>query len=96
MGKTIEQIEKDVQASFGYVKKDMLMINDAISDVHDKIQHLSMNHATLLDEVEKLRREISQSKPKKTIAKKIKTKAKKSKSVKKPKKVIKTEEITYS
>ena len=42
MAKTIEQIEKNVSASFGYVKKDMLMLNDAFSDIHEKIQHLSM------------------------------------------------------
>ncbi|MDP2947670.1 MAG: hypothetical protein Q8N88_06165 [Nanoarchaeota archaeon] len=55
MGKTTEQLEKNVSASFGYVKKDMLMLNDAFSDLNDKIQHLSLNHATLLGEIEKLK-----------------------------------------
>lgn len=55
MEKTLEQLEKNVSASFGYVKKDMLMLNDAFSDLNDKIQHLSLNHATLLGEIEKLR-----------------------------------------
>ncbi len=53
---TIGQFKKNVQASFGYVKKDLLMINDAISDIHDKIQHLSMNHASLLQEIEDLKK----------------------------------------
>ena len=59
MKKSTSQIEKNVSASFGYVKKDMLMLNDAFSDMHDKIQHLSLNHAVLLGEVEKLRNEVS-------------------------------------
>ncbi|MFH1451746.1 MAG: hypothetical protein ABIF88_01075 [archaeon] len=63
MEKTSEQIEKNVSASFGYVKKDMLMLNDAFSDLHDKVQHLSMNHALLLEEIGKLRQEIYGKKP---------------------------------
>jgi len=69
MQKTTNQIEKNVSASFGYVKKDMLMLNDAFSDIHEKVQHLSLNHAMLLEEVEKLRKEI-EAKPKKTSVKK--------------------------
>ena len=53
---SIRQFKKNVQASFGYVKKDLLMLNDAISDIHDKIQHLSMNHASLLQEIENLKK----------------------------------------
>jgi hypothetical protein len=49
--KTLGQFEKNVGASFSYVKKDMLMINDALSDIHDKMQHLSMNHAALLEAI---------------------------------------------
>jgi|TARA_B100002003_G_scaffold171951_1_gene159856 hypothetical protein len=59
MEKSMKQIEKDVSASFAYVKKDMLMLNDAFSDLHDKMQHLSINHASLLEEIGKLRSEIS-------------------------------------
>ena len=73
MGKSIKQIEKDISASFGYVKKDMLMLNDAFSDIHDKIQHLSLNHATLLEEIEKLRVEDVKASGTKT-KKKTKTK----------------------
>ena len=58
MEKSIEQMEKNISASFGYVKKDMLMLNDAFSDVHEKIQHLSINHATLLEEIRRLRGEL--------------------------------------
>ena len=54
MAKTVEEVEKNVSASFGYVKKDMLMLNDSVSDIHDKIQHLSLNHAALLAEIKKL------------------------------------------
>ena len=56
-----KQIEKNVSASFAYVKKDMLMLNDAFSDLHDKVQHLSMNHAMLLEEIGKLRSEMAKS-----------------------------------
>ena len=74
MTKTIEQIEKGVSASFGYVKKDMLMLNEAFSDIHEKIQHLSLNHATLLGEIEKLRKEvalISEKKERKAVEGKV-------------------------
>jgi|TARA_B100001964_G_scaffold127973_1_gene141508 regulator of replication initiation timing len=111
MEKTTHQIEKNVSASFAYVKKDMLMLNDAFSDIHDKVQHLSLNHAMLLEEIGKLRSELSKlSKPKKIVAKKKavkkkttkkakpKTKKKSTKTSKKGdvKKVVKTEEIVYS
>ena len=66
MEKSIKQIEKDISASFGYVKKDMLMLNDAFSNIHEKIQHLSINHATLLEETEKLRVEVKKISEKKT------------------------------
>ena len=58
MEKSTNQIEKNVGASFAYVKKDMLMLNDAFSDIHDKVQHLSLNHAMLLEEIGKLRTEL--------------------------------------
>jgi len=77
MGKSTIQIEKNVSASFGYVKKDMLMLNDAFSDLHDKIQHLSLNHAMLLEEISKLRKEITGKPTKLKIIKKISSKKKK-------------------
>jgi len=81
MEKTLDQIEKNVSASFSYVKKDMLMLNDAFSDLHDKVQHLSLNHATILEEVEKLRSEVA-----KITGKKLTTKTKKKAVKKKAKK----------
>lgn len=71
MEKSVKQIEKNVSASFGYVKKDMLMLNDAFSDIHDKIQHLSINHAALLEEIGRLRSELAKitaKKPAKEIS----------------------------
>ena len=59
MEKSPRQIEKNVSASFAYVKKDMLMLNDAFSDLHDKMQHLSLNHAALLEELGRIRKELA-------------------------------------
>jgi len=73
MKKTTKQLEKNISGSFGYVKKDILMLNDVFSDLNDKIKHLSLNHATLLGEIEKLREEIKKNnikKPSKKSAKK--------------------------
>lgn len=81
-----KQIEKNISASFAYVKKDMLMLNDAFSDLHDKVQHLSMNHAVLLEEIGRLRSEMAKAgfaeekgkaAPKKKVATKKKTSKKK-------------------
>ena len=74
MEKSTQQVEKNVSASFGYVKKDMLMLNDAFSDIHDKVQHLSLNHAMLLEEIGRLRSEIAKKTEKKSIEKKAPTK----------------------
>lgn len=103
MVKSIAQVEKNTQASFGYVKKDLLMINDAMSDIHDKIQHLSLNHAGLLAEISIIKKKIGVKKSQKKAKPKSKPKSKNKKSQKKkktgkksPKRVVKTEEITYS
>ncbi len=74
MEKSVKQIEKDISASFAYVKKDMLMLNDAFSDIHDKVQHLSINHATLLDEIRRLRSELANITAKKSTKKSSKVK----------------------
>ena len=55
MEKTIDQVERNVSASFGYVKKDMMMLNDAFSDLHDKVQQLNMNYAKLIEEIGELK-----------------------------------------
>jgi hypothetical protein len=71
MKKTTKQLEKNISASFGYVKKDILMLNDVFSDLNDKIKHLSLNHATLLSEIEKLRKEIEKTSGKKPAKKSV-------------------------
>ena len=82
MEKSVDQVEKNISESFKYVKKDILMLNDAFSDIHEKIQHLSMNHATLLGEIEKLKKQIGVKELKKE-RKAVEGKAVKKKSVKK-------------
>jgi hypothetical protein len=81
MEKSVQQIERNVSASFGYVKKDMLMLNDAFSDIHEKMQQLSLNNAMLLEEVGKLRTELvrASAKPVRKVAvvKKVKVVKKK-------------------
>lgn len=56
MANTLRQLEKNVSASFGYVKKDLMMLNDALDTLREQIQHLSLNHAALLGEIERLRK----------------------------------------
>jgi len=51
-------VEKNLRRSFGYVKKDLIMANESITDIHTEVQHLSLNQASILSEVEKLREEI--------------------------------------
>lgn len=68
MTNSTSQIEKNVSASFGYVKKDMLMLNDAFSDLHKEVQHLSLNHAMLLEEITKLRKDLGLKTKKKSSA----------------------------
>ena len=84
MEKSVGQVEKNVSASFAYVKKDMLMLNDTFSDLHDKVQHLSLNHAMLLEQIGKLRAEIAKVSGKKIEKESVK-KVEKEKSVKKKK-----------
>ena len=40
MKKSTSQLELNTTASFAYVKKDILMLNDAFSDLFDKMQKL--------------------------------------------------------
>jgi hypothetical protein len=88
MGKISKQTEKDISASFGYVKKDMLMLNDAFSDIHEKVQELSLNYAVLLEEVEKLKKQLVSSAGKK-VAKRVLGKKKVAGKILKKKKVVK-------
>jgi len=59
MTTSLKQLEKNVSISFGYVKKDLLMLNDSVSSLHDQIQHLSLNQATLLEKMAQLGKTIS-------------------------------------
>ena len=97
--KTLQQFEKNVGISFSYVKKDLLSVNDMVSELHEKIQHLSMNQAMLVDKVirleqmvtkKEIKREIKEA-PKKRKAAPKKDKAKKNS--KPVKKIVK--ETTY-
>ena len=63
--KSLSQLEKNTTASFAYVKKDILMLNDAFSDLFDKLQKL----ANRLEAVE-------EKLPKKKTVKKKKAKRK--------------------
>ena len=98
------QIEKNVSASFGYVKKDIMMLNDVISDLNDKIQHLSLNHAALLEKMQRVESAVVRTgkkeaklekKVKKSNSKKKAVKKTSKKTTRKPTKVIKTEEFVY-
>jgi len=83
---SLRQFEKNVSISFGYVKKDLIMINDSISDLHEKIQHLSLNNAGLMGKIAELENRMAKKSPAKT-SKRVAPKAKASKKTKK--KVIK-------
>jgi predicted nucleic acid-binding Zn-ribbon protein len=51
------QLENNIKQSFSFVKKDLLDVNDTIADLKTKIQHLSMNQASLLSVMEQLKEE---------------------------------------
>ncbi len=97
MVNSVNQLEKNVSASFGYVKKDLLMLNDSISDLHDKIQHLSLNNVALMEKLRTLENALvkDERKMKKVVKKSSKKKTKKAVSKKKPIKKVTKETITY-
>ena len=70
MKNSINQLEKNTTASFAYVKKDMLMLNDSFSSLHNQIQHLSMNHAVLMEKIQKMEAQIAEMSKPKTPARK--------------------------
>lgn len=101
------QIEQNLKLSFSYVKKDLMRVNEQIESLNEKIQHISMNHASLLDELVKIEKKIvAKKQPAKKKAKKAKKEktakvvkvVKKASSKAKPvKKIVKeTETVTYS
>lgn len=100
--------EKSIRTSFGYVKKDLMKVNDNLAELHSQIQHLSLNQASLLGEITKLSEQIEKMQSKeKMFPRVIKLRAKTKKTPKKAKaktrkvsptrqkKVVK-ETITYS
>ena len=102
MVNSVNQLEKNVSASFGYVKKDLLMLNDSISDLHDKIQHLSLNNVALMEKLRTLEnalvkdeKKMKKNSKKKTAKKSSKKKTKKAVSKRKPVKKVVKETITY-
>jgi len=56
---TLRQLEDNVAMSFGYAKKDIMAVNDSVNDLHEQIQHLSMNNAMLVDKILTLERNLS-------------------------------------
>jgi ferritin len=73
MTKTVNTIEKNTSASFGYVKKDILMLNDSFSDLHDKFEKVLEGYSKVLNEINDLKKEVEKTKKpskKKTISKK--------------------------
>lgn len=84
------QVEQNLRLSFGYVKRDLLKINEQIESMNEKIQHIALNHASLLGELARI-----ESKIVKTAKKSAKAK-KKSRPAKKAKKKVVKETITYS
>ena len=67
---SIDQLEKNIVLSFSYVKKDLLNLNDSVSNVSEKIQHLSLNDAMLLEKLTKIESLLSQKSKLKAVKKK--------------------------
>lgn len=58
MEKTVNQVEKNVSASFGYVKKDILMLNDSYMNLQNAINQLTTSYNFLEDEIKKIRKDL--------------------------------------
>lgn len=65
MEKSISTVEQNTCASFGYVKKDILMLNDSFSDLHDKFDKLLIEQNKVLDELAKVKKQLASTKKKK-------------------------------
>ncbi len=70
MNKNVNVVEKNTSASFGYVKKDILMLNDSFSDLNDKFEKVLEGYEKVLDEFRLLRKEFDSKKSVKKISKK--------------------------
>jgi hypothetical protein len=69
MDKSIEQVERNVAASFGYVKKDLLLMNDAISNLQEQIHRVIENQKALVEKLNSLNESKPKTKTKKTAEK---------------------------
>ncbi|MEM4719801.1 MAG: hypothetical protein QXG18_02995 [Candidatus Pacearchaeota archaeon] len=69
MVNNLENIERKISLSFHYVKKDILRLNDNLQDLTKKIQHLSLNHASLLGRISKLENKLRKRRKKKKVRK---------------------------
>lgn len=86
MVEDLDQLERNVSASFGYVKKDLMNLNDVVDDLQQKMQHLSMNHAALLQKISEIENELVKVEKEETNLKRKTTNLKKKVSKKKSKK----------
>ena len=67
MERSNKQLEMNVAASFGYVKKDVLMLNDSYTKIQETISILADNYKQLKEEVKRLKEK--KSTPKKAVSK---------------------------
>ena len=72
MEKTTAQLEKNVSASFAYVKKDILMLNDSYTKIQDALKQIADSYVALGNEVEELKSELQKKSSKKKVKKKVK------------------------
>ncbi len=71
------KLESNVTASFAYVKKDILMLNDSFSDLFERVAHLISNQSRLTEEIASLKKEVGKLSKKKAVKKKAKKTSKK-------------------
>ena len=76
MKKKSSSVENNLATSFSYVKKDILMLNDNFTELHNKFQQFLSQYETLVDEVKEIKETINKKQTKKVTTKK--------KTVKKP------------
>ena len=74
---SIRQLEKNVVLSFSYVKKDLLNLNDGVSNLSEKIQHLSLNDAALIEKLSRIEQLLNKKTEKTSSKAKSKTSGKK-------------------
>ena len=64
------QVEKNMSASFSYVKKDILMLNDNFTELHNKFQQFLSQYEILVDEVKEIKNSVNKKPAKKAVSKK--------------------------